>query len=486
MKSESKKDGIKHIVHQNSDCFIDKGILMKICFGCTINNTDGKGLNNKINGKKLRVQCPSPRGIFACICSVFAINMKKYKTFLFVTPLVLLLSSCLPEGSVDSGPITLKPPDERITSPVTGTQRLPETSKEPEIITKKATFIGCGDNITYYGNTREAKSLSTQASGEGRTYNFKPTYSEVASIIENADIAFINQENVMSASKAISYYPHFNCPTDMGYDLKELGFDVVNIATNHMLDAGSDALDETIDFLEGLGFTLIGGYKNQESAYKIRTFEANGIKIAFLAYTYSTNGLKLWGNSEIIIPYLDKDLAEKQFEKAREEADFLIVSAHWGDENSFSPNAQQREYAQLFADLGADVIIGHHPHVIQPIEWLSGKEGNKTLCVYSLGNFVAEMPKDYNICGGIISFEIVQTGDEKPYVNADSVLFTPTIYNFSSTFYNNKVYLLENYTDNEAKSHGISYYGNYTSLEKLKKYYFDTISKEFLPSYLEN
>lgn len=416
--------------------------------------------------------------------------MKRKKTRFLRTESLLLF--CLLLLTLFSGCGEKEMPEVIPQGRVTGLYRkettsVPETlpvivEKTPE--THRVTFVGCGDNITYFGNTRDAKSLSDGT----RTYNFRPIFSEVKDKIAEADIAFLNQENVMSTSHDISYYPRFNCPTDMGYDLWETGFDVLNIATNHMLDAYESGLIETIDFLESLGFTLIGGYKNGNEVDAIRVLEKNGVRIAFLAYTEMTNGLSLPAGSEVVIPYLkenlgSEELIRRQFAEAKEVADAVIVSAHWGAENNFAPNVLQKEYAQLFADLGALAVLGHHPHVLQPIEWLTGQNGNQTLCVYSLGNFAAEMDRDYHMCGGMISFTIAMTDGERPVL--EDVLFTPTVFEFDSRFYNNRVRLLENYTDAEAKKHGISYYGQYTSLARLTGYFTDTISGEFLPDFLK-
>ena len=162
------------------------------------------------------------------------------------------------------------------------------------------------------------------------------------------------------------------------------------------------------------------------------------------------------------------------------ETEFVIVSIHWGDEGAFTPNAEQKRLSQLIADCGADVIIGHHPHVIQPVEWLTGKDGNKTLCVYSLGNFAAEQAYDYNMVGGIIEFDIVSVDDGKPYL--ENVVFNPTVFHFPSNFYGNTVYLMEDYTPELAAIHGVrGYYRNALSYDRLVKYATDTISAEFLP-----
>ncbi len=349
---------------------------------------------------------------------------------------------------------------------------------------KKITFLGAGDNIVYEGTIYDAKKKALPG---GRKYNFKPIYSEVASLIENADISFINQETLMCGEGyANSGYPMFNGPQELGYDLSELGFDVVSIANNHMLDKGSAGLEKTIAFWKTLPVTLIGGYDNESDYNNIRVHETQGIKIAFLSYTYGTNGLSPSPKYDVHIPYLNEVNISEQVNMAKSKADLVFVSVHWGQEGQFKPNTEQKTYAKKFADAGVDVIIGHHPHVIQPVEWITGSGGNKTLCVYSLGNFMAEQAFAYNMVGGMISFDIVVIGDGKPKI--ENPVFIPTVFDFDKrTFLNNKVYLLENYTEEQAKNHGIGSYGRTTSLAQLRKYVSDTISDEFLPeSYISS
>ena len=346
--------------------------------------------------------------------------MKKLLCLLLLAS-VCVLSSCglfrtvdsntstLPLKTSDAKTSTISPSTDKSgtsvtpTVPATDTQTSPS---EPTVIS----FIGAGDNIVYYGTSRDAESLAVSG---GRRYNFKPMYNDVASLIESADIAFINQETLMTGGE-LSYYPQFNSPQDLAYDLTEIGFDVINIATNHMLDKYDDGLLSTIKFWKTFdGITMIGGYEDENDFNTIRYYEKDGIKIAFLAYTEHTNGIKSNSSSDIVIPYFDEETIKKQISEAKNTADLVIVSAHWGDENTYTPSVFQTHYAQIIADAGADVIIGHHPHAIQKIEWLTGQEyQNKTLCVYSLGNFLSEMANDYNMLGGLITFDISKRGND--------------------------------------------------------------------------
>ena len=357
-----------------------------------------------------------------------------------------------------------------------------EEQPESKIEYKKITFVGAGDNIIYYGTVRDAQSMAVPG---GRKYNFKPIYSEVADIIEKADVSFINQETLMCGEGyALSYYPHFNSPQELGFDLVELGFDVISIANNHMLDKTGAGLEKTIAFYDTLPVTMIGGYKSEEDYNNIRVHEKDGIKIAFLAYTEMTNGLAPSAKYNVHIPYLKEADIEGQVKAAKEKADLVFVSVHWGEEGYFKPWDRQKQYAQRFADCGVDVVIGHHPHVIEPVEWITGKDGNKMLCYYSLGNFNAEQEFAYNMVGGMCSFEIEVVNGGKPTIK--NPLFIPTVFDWGAAFYNNKIYLLEEYTAAQANNHGIGAYGHRTSLAQLRGYVSSTISEEFLSESYRN
>lgn len=402
----------------------------------------------------------------------------KRKIFLLIFALTLMLVSCANDAVTVDDTTDLVSEDVPQTDEITTveTDAVTENDTTVALTPKRISFLAAGDNIIYYGTVRDAQSMAVSG---GRKYNFKPIYENVADMISDADISFINQETLMCGEGyELTWYPQFNSPQELGHDLHELGFDVICIANNHMLDKGSKGLNRTIEFYDTLPVMMIGGYKNEEDYKNIRVYEQDGIEVAFLAYTEMTN-LRPTSGYDTYIPYIENADLQEDVASAREVADLVIASVHWGDENKFKPNDYQKEYAQKLADAGVDVILGHHPHVIQPVEWLQGKNGNKTLCVYSLGNFMAEQARDYNMLGGIVTFDICTIGDEPATI--ENVIFTPTIFDFTRKFYNNKIYLLENYTAEQAKNHGIGYYGNSASLEKFRSYVANTISDEFLP-----
>ncbi len=351
---------------------------------------------------------------------------------------------------------------------------LPTPTPEPE--EKRVSFLACGDNIIYKGTVSDAKY-----NADGNGYDFKPIYENVADMISDADISFINQETLMCGDGyELSYYPMFNSPQKVGEDLVELGFDVINISNNHMLDKGKNGLLRTIDFWEMQDTLMIGGYRGKDDFEKVRIIEKDGIKIAFLSFTEMTNGMKVKESEELFIPYLNDEDIKTHTAKAEEMADFSVVSLHWGNEGAFVPNSEQKRIAQLIADCGGDVILGHHPHVIQPVEWLTGINGNRTLCAYSLGNFAAEQAYDYNMVGGMLELDFVETIDGIKRI--ENAVFNPTVYHFNGNFRNNSVHLIQDYSAELAAKHGVrTSYGNYLSYERLLKYATDTIAPEFLP-----
>lgn len=282
---------------------------------------------------------------------------------------------------------------------------------------------------------------------------------------------------------ALSDYPRFNSPQQLGDAVVDAGFNIVGLANNHMLDCGEDGLLATLTYWEEQPVTHIGAYRSAEDFEEITVIEKNGIRIALLAFTYGTNNLKLPKDAVTYIPYIDNDTVARKVREAEALADLTIVSIHWGSENTFKPNAQQREVAALIHENGGDVIIGHHSHCIQPIEWIGEGEA-RTLCVYSLGNFMSEMPRDINILGGMITFDVEKLG-ETGHATVTNVCFIPTVFDYNRSFYNNHIFPLEVYTDAQAKAHGIAYYGNYTTLERLIGYVKDTIDAAFLPSFLQ-
>ena len=361
-------------------------------------------------------------------------------------------------------------------NPTSGTETDPPAPSETRL-----RFLGAGDNIMHDAIIADARARADGAEG----YNFRPMYNGIAYLIENADIAFINQEGPCGGA-AYGYhgYPDFNAPDDVRQNLVDMGFDVINLANNHMLDCGTNGMIDTIKAFEALPVLTIGGY-TQENYDTPRILERDGVKIAFLSYTTLINWAHmndLSASSGYVIPYAKEDVITKQVQIAKEQADFVVVSMHWGDEDEFRPNAQQQNLAKLCADLGVDVVVGHHPHVVEPVEWISGANGGKTLVVYSLGNLINTMYYAQNMVGGMISFDFVKSPSGETSI--ENPLFIPTVCHYSMDRDALQVYRLEDYTEALAAQHGTNVH-NAFSYAIAEKYITDNISPEFLPEFLK-
>lgn len=393
-----------------------------------------------------------------------------------------VFSSCTlrPIGGQSDTPVSIDNTSPSESSGNGDTKPEPTPVAEPDTKESRVSFIGCGDNIIYFGTYRDAASKAYEG---GRKYNFRPIYQNVESIISAADIAFINQETCTSQSFEVESYPTFNSPVDLTYDVTAVGFDIVNLANNHMLDHGARGLRDSFDNWNARGVSVIGCYEEKDSGRYITYYEKNGIKIGFVSYTYGTNLSEDPAKEGLYAPYLKQSDIAGDVSEARSNSDFVIVSVHWGTENSMNVNDEQRSYAQIMASAGADVIIGHHPHALQPVEWLEGKDGSRCLCVYSLGNFVHEQDHEYQVPGGMISFDIVKRSGGS---TAENVQLIPTVCHYPRSFYDNAVYLFKDYTPELADQHAVrTYYGNSMSYDSLKKCITDTIPAEFLPDYMK-
>ena len=362
--------------------------------------------------------------------------------------------------------------------------------EEPADETKRISFFAAGDNIIHECVYLDAMSAAASVGSDG-DYYFENMYSNVRGDIEGADIAFINAEGPLDTDYRPSGYPNFNAPAEAGDALVNVGFDIINLANNHMLDLYKGVgMQGTIDFWKTKDVVTIGAYESRSDYNDIRVMEKDGVKIAFLSYTYGTNGIYLGTDTpDLYVPYIEDSELKRQMADAKELADVVIVSMHWGDENVFEPTSEQKRLAGLLADLGADVLIGHHSHTIQPIEWIEGESGNKTLVIYSLGNFIHTQINSKNLVGAYVTFDIVSEKGEEPHV--ENAVFTPTVCHYTANtavldsldYYkreNVKIYKLSEYTEELAKSHGCQYWTAFT-LDTLRGYVTDTIDPEFLP-----
>ncbi len=352
-------------------------------------------------------------------------------------------------------------------------------------------FFAAGDNIIHECVYLDAMTAAA-AVGAPDEYYFEGMYANLKDKISSADLAFINAEGPLNADSAPSGYPSFNARRGAGDALVNVGFDIVNLANNHMLDYhGAEGLHGTINFWKTKRVLTIGGYEGEEDYNTIRRINCNGIDIALLSYTYGTNGNYLpAGTTDLWIPYIDDADITRQITEAKGKADCVIVSMHWGTENEFAPTAEQQRLAKLIADAGANVIIGHHSHTIQPIEWVTGISGNQTLVTYSLGNFLHTQLNSINLVGGTVTFDIVKDA-KSGEVTVEDPVFDPTVCHYTANlavldsldYYkreNIMIYRLAEYTEELAASHGSQNWGAF-NLSTLTDYVTSTIDAKFLP-----
>ncbi len=278
----------------------------------------------------------------------------------------------------------------------------------------------------------------------GDTYDFKPMFRLIQPYIEQADIAIANSETIIGGSElGLSSYPTFNSPYELGNDLKAIGFDVVSMANNHTLDRGEKAIQNAINHWNKIGVIQTGASRNDKERQEIRTLTKNGITFSFLSYTYGTNGIPIPDGKNYLVNLIDKDQIKKDVKAAQAVSDVVVASMHFGNEYEKMPNDSQKSMAQYLADLGVDIILGAHPHVLQPVDWITGKNRNQTYVIYSAGNFISAQDQIDRLIGGIFGIDIKKTeymGES--WIELENPSFLP-IYTSYDRFRNFKLYPLK-------------------------------------------
>ena len=223
-------------------------------------------------------------------------------------------------------------------------------------------------------------------------YSYKHMFQNVQEYIMGADLALVNQEVILGGVElGLSGYPAFNGAYEVGDALVKAGFDVILHATNHTLDKGKKGLANCMNFWETSypEIAVLGIFDSQESFDNdIYIYEKDDLKIAILNYTYGTNGIPLPKEMPYAVALLDEEKVISDLQKAEALADFTVVCPHWGTEYQHQPSKEQAAWAEIFMEYGADLVIGAHPHYIQPIEMMVGENGEEMLVYYSLGNFI--------------------------------------------------------------------------------------------------
>ena len=297
--------------------------------------------------------------------------------------------------------------------------------------TSYLTLIAAGDNLIHdiiYNRARV---------DDERSFDFDPGYTHIKSIIQSADIAFVNQESMMGGTQfGYSGYPMFNSPQQAGLGIINAGFTVINLAHNHVMDRGERVVFGTMDFFDSHNIMYLGVFRTEEIRNnERRIIEKNGITVGFLAYSYGLNGFALPRDKPWLVAVIDNEVMAKEIADLRPHCDLLIVSLHWGDEFRDTINPWQRDLVAFMAEYNVDVILGHHPHVTAPLEIVQRPDGGQLTVFYSLGDFLSHTHSrstPNTITGALAYIRIKKTWDNNTVSTvADYTVIIPTVSHYS-------------------------------------------------------
>lgn len=269
-----------------------------------------------------------------------------------------------------------------------------------------ATLIFFGDAMQHRMQLDRARELGTQ----GNPYNFDACFELVTPALKDADYSIVNLELPLGGGPNYSGYPQFSAPDSYAMALQKAGFDLFLTSNNHCLDRRDKGLRRTLDVLDSMKVDHIGTYRNAQERAKLVPFikEINGMKVGFLNYTYGTNGISASDGAEVA--YINRDKIKKEIEATRKAgAEIIVAMPHWGVEYVLNENAEQRSLADFMMKEGVDIVIGGHPHVVQPMKVVTDSvSGKKQLVVYSLGNFISNMTKANTRGGALVRVVIAR------------------------------------------------------------------------------
>lgn len=291
-----------------------------------------------------------------------------------------------------------------------------------------ATIVSFGDTLCHKPVYNAAYDKETGI------YDFSSMFKYVEKYFQNSTINIGNCESPMAgAERGYSGYPTFNAPEHLAIDLKELGVDIMTTANNHTLDKGFSGLSSTLDFLDNADIAHVGTSRTKEEQNTILFINLNGIKTAFLAYTYGTNGIPVPEDKEFCVNLIDEDLILRQIEQAKDEgAELIIASMHWGTEYQTTESKEQDRLAEFLIKNDVKIILGSHPHVLQPMKMLKvetdeGKE-KEGLVIFSQGNFFSNQTQENTRNTAIFNIEVKKDG-KTGKVTIEKVTYAPIYVN---------------------------------------------------------
>ncbi len=327
------------------------------------------------------------------------------------------------------------------------TQPIEPVVEEPE---PEVSLVMVGDILLH-------DAIENKFAAEDGTYNFAPLFANVKEEISQADVALVNQEVIIGGSDlGITGYPNFNAPYEVADYLVDTGFDVVLHATNHALDRGANGINNCLDnwAQKYPSEVILGIHNSRESQDDIYVYKKDGMKIAILNYTYGTNGISLPSSMPYAVDLLEEDRVVNDIARAKEMSDFVVVCPHWGTEYNLGTDRMQEKWTNIFLENGVDLVIGTHPHVIEPIEMVEDEAtGHKMLVYYSLGNFCSWTSSDgegvaNRSIGGMA--EVTLQRDDSGNVVISDYGIQPIICHLSHAENGVAVYNIQDYTEEMA------------------------------------
>lgn len=279
-----------------------------------------------------------------------------------------------------------------------------------------------------------AHSPQTKAAkreGGGNAYDFNPVFQPIQDFLSSADYTVANLETPLAGAAAgFTGYPQFNAPVELAQALFNAGVDLVTTANNHALDRGERGIINTLDALDNIRLAHIGTARTPEEAGKMNIKDLNGIPVGFLSYTYGTNGIPVPKGKPYMVNLIDEKIIVEQIASMRQSgAQAVVVALHFGLEYQRTPSKEQQRLARLLIAQGADVIVGSHAHVQQPMEWVEvdTEEGQRRgLILYSLGNFLSNQRDKYTDTGMIVNITLVRKNSASSPVSIEQATYLPT------------------------------------------------------------
>lgn len=341
---------------------------------------------------------------------------KKFRLIGIVLTAAFAAAGCEPDGPRAEAGASAQP------SPVRAAEAAPSPKAPPAgPVTFRAKLSAVGDILIH-------NTVYQDAYGAEGGYDFRPMFAPVKELLQKPDLLIANQESLIGGKElGLSSYPMFNSPAEVGEALRDAGVDLVTTANNHTMDKGEKGVLAAAGHWDRIGLPYTGAFRSEADRDKLRVLEAGGIRVAFLAYTYGTNGMPVPADKPYLVNRFDPERMEREIKRAKAEADVAVVSMHWGTEYQEKPGKEQREWARRLADWGADVIVGTHPHVLQPMEWLDRADGSRTLVMYSLGNFLSAQDQLSQLIGGVGQVELVKkTEGGRSEIRLQEPAFFPT------------------------------------------------------------